>query len=601
MKEKYLNEPYEEAMGYKASNLITLFDHFANSRKPYDRLWKVLDAYDKGEFWTIVGKDLPTYSIKPETNWLNYVKNNYMNSIYSGSYRGFAFPRKYNFQKETTAINEFIDYIFDKLDIPFQQFRAGERAALLNFGVLEFGWNSDIIDGAETMFHGDLECRWVDNISTYLDPSVRDYLKGRAIFLSEEVSLTELANEKRFAPRVLHYKSLFKDDMDSMPETEVDRYYGSRSREGKDQTVRLLTCYYKHTDRQTGSYRVDKVWLINDGFILDTQLGLQPAEFPIRVLYSGLPTNDPYGTPIGKLILYNSMSINILDAIESTMVYSALKRAKVVSRRAGINEELFAKEGNFPDRLWVVDGDPNNLVRYIDLPDLPADRHLLKQRLEYGIMRVSGVDDAYTGRDTGSVQTTGGMDILNQRLTMSDNGRVVALQNFIKSVTQLILSFYMVHGDKRTFPKHNSKLETTDIQEIDFELLRKENLKFDFTCSVTPNLPKNLMRLGQVANELMEKQMQYNSQPPLITPEEWLNWQDFPQKYHILKRMSDDRMRNDREEIQAEIVNYAGLVQQGVRPEAAVDMLAQERQMKREQPGLGNTGNSGLPQQQQQG
>ena len=43
----------------------------------------------------------------------------------------------------------------------------------------------------------------------------------------------------------------------------------------------------------------------------------------------------------------------------------------------------------------------------IDIPELPRDRYLLIQRLEKSIMRVSGVDDRYTGRNS-SVQTTGG-------------------------------------------------------------------------------------------------------------------------------------------------------------------------------------------------
>ena len=176
---------------------------------------------------------------------------------------------------------------------------------------------------------------------------------------------------------------------------------------------------------------------------------------------------------------------------------------------------------------------------------------------------------------------------------MSDNGRIANLQAWVKSVTELIMLFYLENGgSKRSFPVINQSNEVQQIKDIDFEQMKSDDVRFDFVCNITPNLPTNLVRLGEIANQLMEKQMQYNSQPPLITIEEWLMYQDFPQKYQILKRMKDDRMRNDVEELQSDIINYAGLVQQGVRPESAVNMLAQERQLKREQPGLGNTAGS---------
>jgi len=94
--------------------------------------------------------------------------------------------------------------------------------------------------------------------------------------------------------------------------------------------------------------------------------------------------------------------------------------------------------------------------------------------------------------------------------------------------------------------------------------------------------------------------MQYNPQPPIITLEEWVSYKDIPMKYHILKRIQDDRRRNDIEEVESDLVSFAGMVDQGMRPEQAVAQLANERQLKRNMPGLGNTA-SGSPQAAQQG
>lgn len=601
------NTEYENSLGYDIEKIMKLFHHYSDARLPYERMWKVLDSYDSGDFWKYVSKVLPEYSIKPDTNWVNWIKESYINSLYIGTYRGDVFCRNIKDDQVTLAINEFLEFIFNKLKIKQLQHYAGERAALLNFGAIEIGWNADIIDGTKDhLFTGDTEAKFIDNLSLFMDPATKDYKKGTALFIAEEVSLVELHNEPRFQKRLKYFLQNIKDTEEyksSMSQREYGKgYYGERAHNQNDNTVRLLTCYYKHYNKDNTGYRLDKIWILEDGFVLDVQKGLKPKIFPVMVLYSNIPTKDPYGTPKTKLILNNAITLNLLDAIESTLIYKSLRRPKVVSRRAGINEKLFAEHGDDPNTLWVVDGSPNDVLKYIDLPNISQEKiALLKQRLEYSIMRVANVDDVYNGTDTNSVQTTGGMDILNQRLTVRDNGRVNLLQNFIIDITEYILLLYLENAKTRVFPKYDKYNELGDIKEIKFEQLRKDKVKFDFTCDVTPNLPNNAQRRAEVANIMMEKQMQYNFQPQLISPEEWLQYQDFPQKYKILQRIRAERMRNDVEDIESELINYTGLIQKGVRPEKAIEMLASERQAKRDNPALGNTGGAGSFQNAQMG
>lgn len=592
----YENEKFEKELGYTSRNIMQLFKHFKDKRTPYERMWKLLDAIDSGKFWDLYSKVAPNYSIKPDFNYINYIKTNYTNSLYVGQYMPIVFPRFKDNSAVATSVNEFLEYQFDKVRINDLQVSAGESAALFNLGAIEIGWNNDIINGPEGKFIGKLEAKNIDVLSLYLDPATKDYLKGRAIFIEEEVPIVELQNESRFSERINEYiRKLKYEEQGTLPVVDdVSRYVGDQPLDSKDGSVRLLTCYYKYSSEDSSKYRIDKIWIIDNGYILNISKDIKPSTFPVRVLYANKCKRDPYGIPTTRLVMNSAMAVNIMDCADATLIGNSFKRGKVVSRSSGINESLFAKDGDNPNRLWVVDGDPNNLVRYIDPPVMAADRFRVRDNLEKGIFLVSGVDQVYTGRETNSVQTTGGMDILNQRLTMSDNTRIKNLQQFLISVAELIMEFFLKNGGKSiNFPKYKEDGTLDDIISINFEELRSKDLEFDFTVNVSASTPINLHKLAEKADILLEKQMQYNPQPAVMTMEEWLRYQDFPQKYHILRRIKEERMRNDVEDIQSDIINYAGMVNEGMSPQGAVQQLAQERQLKREQPGLGNTASAG--------
>lgn len=587
------NSIFEEELGYSLEEVVELFKSFKDSpiRKRYENICKVLEYCDRGLFWDkVANKALPGWSVKPDTNYINYIKTNLVNSIYTGSYRANVFPRRRVDMATANSINEFLDYTFDKLRIPYLQTTIGARAALLNLGAIELGWNNDVVDLAndKNLSYNDIEIRELDNLSLYLDPTVNNFVKGKAVYIQEEVPIIELQDEDIFRDRVNEYLEAKKTlpDLSSEVASTKDKDSSFNKR-----TVVLNTCYHKYFAPNSNGYRIDKIWFINNEFILAIQKDIKPRIFPIRVLYCSPPVNDPYGVPLTKLVLNNVITANLMDAVESTTLTASLERSVLVSRSAGLPEALFSANHSVPGKVWFVNNNVENIMKPIELPELPRERHLLRNRLEDSISRISGIDDRYTGRDTGSTQTTGGMDILMQRLTMSDNERIVELSKWIVSIAELIMMFYMEHAEgSRSYPKKNPDLSVEDIIDIDFEELRKEQLSFDFTCDATPNLPKNVARLADTASQLMEMQMQYQSDPPLITQEEWLSYQDIPQKHMILRRIQDDRRRNDVEDIQSMLVNYAGMVNQGVRPEKAVDQLAQESALKRRQPSLGNTG-----------
>ena len=247
------NKKFEDSLGYSIDKIMNLFDRYSQARLPYERMWKLLDAYDTGEFWKYVAKVMPSYSIRPDSNWVNWVKENYVNSLYVGSYRGDVFCREVEHEDITLVINEFIEYVFNKMKFQHIQHNIGERAALLNLGAVEFGWNSEIISGPKAkLFTGDIEVKPLDNLSVFLDPSVKDYTLGEAIFIAEEVPLVELQGIATFRDRMDYFFKNIKDTDEYKSSLSIREYgkgyYGQR-RNPDDNTVRLLTCYYKVYDK----------------------------------------------------------------------------------------------------------------------------------------------------------------------------------------------------------------------------------------------------------------------------------------------------------------------------------------------------------------
>ena len=83
----------------------------------------------------------------------------------------------------------------------------------------------------------------------------------------------------------------------------------------------------------------------------------------------------------------------------------------------------------------------------------------------------------------------------------------------------------------------------------------------------------------------MEKQMQYanmGTQVDLITPEEWLYFQDLPIKEYMTERMGLQRRQDFLEQVSQTIFQYAELTKQGMDPTEALMATAQTIQDKQQ-------------------
>lgn len=564
--------------------ILEIFHYFVSEKGEYDKVCKQLDAYDSGNFWSHVKAKLPKHQMLVDTNYVNYVKQNQVNSIYSGGYIADVSPRSAEDEVLARKINMFLEFVYDDVNLNYYQLLAGERAALLNVGAIMIQWDSA---------NHKVAPRFIDTASLYLDPAVRAYQEGSALFVAEVISRRDLFRTKP------EYKDKLTENNKQLGQASASNYgknyLGSKTPTSNDDVIYLLNAFIKN---ENGG--IDQYIIGNEHVILESKENIKPNCFPVAVLYALPPVKDVYGFNVTKLILRNCLALNLLDSIGITHVYAQQRRATLMRRDIGISVDYLSANINNPDSTIPVDGDPTKAVHQLDLPDLPNFLVEYRGKLEESIFLISGIDPIYTGRQTNSVTTTGGVERMQQRSSLTDATKITMLEHFTKQLTKMIFDFYVEFGDKYNVYNKAKHDALKEVYEVDFKAFREKKIDFDFVMNASPYLPKNRVRYAEAANAVIEMQAQYQMNPPLMTPEEWLSYQDFPQKDMMLQRMEAQRLQDDTQEITENIVNFSSLMQQGVTPEGAVDMLANEKAMMRENPKLGNVA-AGSVQAKQQG
>lgn len=214
--------------------------------------------------------------------------------------------------------------------------------------------------------------------------------------------------------------------------------------------------------------------------------------------------------------------------------------------------------------------------------------------MQYGMETVTGVDGRYTGRDTGSIITTGGTEEMLNRVTLIDTPKILAYEMYTKKLTRLILAYLIEYAPKRKYFYKNPKNNQWTTLEVDFPSIDVATL-FDYELNISSELPKNKQRISAAANMMMEKQMQYQqegSAVQIITEEEWLEMQDLPFKERMLERMGMQRSTDALKEASQVLFGYAKLIENGMDPNQA--LLATAEGLKQTRQGI-------MPGQMQQG
>lgn len=575
---------------------------------------RILDGIDRGKMWDVVRAKFPKYQLTPDSNWVNYLKENLLASIYTTGRYAELMPKSNDDIEFVIEFNAALSTIWDNIEADYYQFLAGERAALLNLGITMVGWRKEIIGGTHNHWYkGDVVFKNIDPMKFRRDPYADEFENSEFCYYYDDYSMAIIRSKELYSKRIREIeKAVGSLDNDYKPnDTIVAATDREKTNSSTSNYHRVTYFYIRYPDDSKGNkekYKIACVHLLDDTYVLYCNPDLKPKMFPFALLYCNNPAGDIVGASEPAKQFQSNLTYNLLNSIYATHAYKAQRPPRFVNAGSGINIRQFAKYGNDADKTFIVNGDATKAVHYGEFPQLPPELLTLKQDLANDIKMISGVDDIYAGKRTGSIQTTGGMDALSDMTSQRDNQKIMMYERYCKRLTELVVNNLVIFGDKREYTVKDPITQKSQVYTFDFPKV-DDDIRFRYTLDLQTYLPRNKQRNATIANMLLEKQAQYQPDPEIITVEEWLMMQDIPFKDMIFKRMGIQRNVTITEEVAKTLEMYATLVEGGYDPDAALDRVAEQIQADRTPTALGNTANAmdiqqlvgGTPQAAQQG
>jgi hypothetical protein len=245
---------------------------------------------------------------------------------------------------------------------------------------------------------------------------------------------------------------------------------------------------------------------------------------------------------------------------------------KVVLRDSGINAAEMSRTGTLPGKVWT--SNVPNAVEMIQPPDIPKGLFEIEDRMKNDIKDMAGITEAYTGQSVGSLTTSTGVDSLIERSSIRDRDKSIQIDDFVEQLSNLIINFILVYWTEPRpimTRKKNGDAEFDEWTPVPPTVI--DNLEWRTRSDVYAKAPMTAASKSQQADNLMQLQGQFQFDPPIITPEEWIEMKDFPNKEDILSRMQDDREKKEQQDQQGLTENILQIIgqAQAMKAEGASD------------------------------
>jgi hypothetical protein len=580
--------------------------------------WTEIDKFDRGEQW----KDLniPPWVPKPVTNYIRYVRTMKRASLASG----IAQPNFTPLHEDDVEIVRLLqlanNHVWEDIHVDRLVRHCIDRALLQGTAIAYIYTDDNVIAGKyykekdprNQLYQGDIRVkRWpVENF--FPDPDAYRLEDCKWIDTTEIVALRNVQNNPAFI-KYCKEQGTF-DKLMNLPinELEYDDDASGTIYERDwtpmetpkmlpgDYVVTLHTHWERYYYEGKWHLRVT-YWMRNTDFFLLRLEDVEPNCYPFAVLYDEKEENTFWGLGTAHDIMENQKIVNKLQQTASILGVLHQNPQKVVLRDSGINPQEMARTGTLPGKVWQSNI-PNPVETINPLP-IPPELFTLDDRVQTNLREMSGINEAYSGASSGSLTTSTGVSDLIERATMRDRDKMIQIDDFVEQICHLVVLQVLYRWrTKRTIvttaPNGMPKYDTW----TPVEKLTAQNIGWRIRSDVYAKAPTTQAQRRQQAQQLLTTQGQFQFNPPVITPEEFVKMNEFQDQEEILQRMERDRQQLEQQKAQnleQQIVHVAEAIQnakgrgmsqdevQQMAMQMAQQLIGQEQQQD-EKNGIGN-------------
>jgi hypothetical protein len=517
-------------------------------RQQKDILWQELDAFDRGEQWTIKG-DMPSWIPKPSTNYINKVKKFKTGNLMIDDYLGELKPLAAEDEPQIWMLQRFYEQLWDKLNLKYHILDVVRTSRLLGSGILYVGWDENYIGGTRGhLYQGEILIKPIEPSTFFIDPYAFDLEEanycGTFIRTTEEAIMRDPSIEEK-------EKKNFKERRNVASTGQMGQYdrgeiYLNRDYSSYQQdVVDLITFYEKITNEDGIGYTI-KVTYLADGIKIKEVEEIQPNNFPFIKLDQYSQRQDFWGVSDAQLILPNVKMINKVQSVIGTLATLYQNPQKIVYEGSGIDPRIVSKYGNAFGLVFLSKHpDLSNVIRNVDIQDIPRTLLEYIEFLKNDIDDFTGMTDIAQGAGAGSIQTAGGMNTLLNRAMTQDQDEFVLFERFIEKVSYALLSNAMqYYTDDRVMRMRDEDPNSDwEYEYVPFKAEEFQDLAFDFSIDIVQKIKNSDQNKRDVMQMLSEWQLQYSPDIQIVTAEDMVKAFNPSNRDVILARIEQERQQ----------------------------------------------------------
>ena len=516
-------------------------------RQRKDSLWIELDAFDRGEQWTQKGV-MPSWIPRPSSNYINKVKRYKTGALILEDYMGELKPLAPENEPQIWMLQRFYEQLWDKLNVKYHMLDAIRTSRLLGTGILYVGWDENYIGGTRGhLFQGEILVKEIEPSTFFIDPAAFDLEDAMYCGTFVRTTVDQLMADPSIESKM---KKKFKENRKMSGygmQSEQDRgeIYANRDYSSyQDHIVDLITYYHK-VPLDDGGFRID-VCTVADGIKIKEVEGIMPNLFPFVILRQHKQRQDFWGISDAQLILPNVKMINKVQSIIGTLATLYQNPQKIVFEGAGIDPRIISKYGNAFGLVFLSKSpDLANVIRNVDVADIPATLLAYIEFLKKDIEDFTGMTDFATGASSRSVQTSGGIQSMIERSLVGDQDEYTLFEQFIEKLSYLLLhNAIEYYTDDRVMRMRDTNPNNdAEYEYIPFKAEEFKDLAWDYSLDIVKKIRNTDQNRQDIMRMLSEWQLQYSPDLQIVTPEDIVKSFNPPNRDVILARIEKDKQQ----------------------------------------------------------